>query len=56
MSGNRTDEAARNRVDAQVQRNAERLSQRYSVRTEPSRRSLEVRERYVQERALRRTA
>lgn len=50
------DDAARSRVDAQVQRNAERLSARYSTSSEPARRSFEVRERFVQARVLRRGA
>lgn len=56
MSNQSTDDAASSRVDAQVQRNAERLSQRYSTTSEPARRSFAVRERYVQARVLRRSA
>lgn len=48
--------AAARRVEAQVQRNTERLNQRYSVTSDSARRSIQIRERYVQSRALGRSA
>lgn len=52
MSTSAADDAARNRVEAQVRRNSERQSQRYSTSSDSARRSFQVREHYVQSRAL----
>ena len=54
MSMSSADDAARARVEAQVRRNSERQSARYSVSSDSARRTFQVRERYVQSRALNR--
>ena len=56
MSQKSSDEAAQRRVDAQVQRNDARRTERYSTSSESARRNFAVRERYVQGRVLGRSA